>query len=171
MGIPPRIFGMKTADLLSYARMLISVPIGYLLWKGQNMAAIWLLVAGIVSDADGTIARLTRTESESGKKIDKLADGLLMCSSALSMFLFGYIPMADFIIMAALSIPTLIRFMREKGAIDGSLAGKVIGISHYAYLISYMAGFRYSFYMMLAVSGAGFAYSLAGIFKDLNHSP
>ncbi|HEX7070342.1 MAG TPA: CDP-alcohol phosphatidyltransferase family protein, partial [Rhodothermales bacterium] len=64
------------ANALSLVRLLLVIPVTYLILTGGSAAYLWaLLAAVVVSDFfDGRVARWSHTVSEWGKVLDPLAD-------------------------------------------------------------------------------------------------
>lgn len=64
------------ANMLSLARLILVVPITYLIWTGGSLAWIFglILVAAATDWFDGRIARWSHTVSDWGKVLDPLAD-------------------------------------------------------------------------------------------------
>ncbi len=74
----PRMLGRfwTFANMLSLARMVLVVPITYLVWQDGPLTWIFgLILAGVATDwLDGRVARWSHTVSEWGKVLDPLAD-------------------------------------------------------------------------------------------------
>lgn len=106
-------------NALSLLRLCITGVIAALffmphpLWLVQTLA-----VCGIVTDKlDGTLARLWRTESERGKKLESIIDPLFLFVTVLYLVRFTNFPMIIFAIGTAFAcIGTLARIVTSKKA-------------------------------------------------------
>lgn len=80
-------------NLLTVARLLLSLPLSLLLLGERYSAAFVLCLLAGVSDAlDGFLARRFGWTSRLGSMLDPLADKLLLVSSTLSLALVGVLP-------------------------------------------------------------------------------
>ncbi|MFK7844508.1 MAG: CDP-alcohol phosphatidyltransferase family protein [Rhodothermales bacterium] len=82
------------ANMLSLARVVLVVPITYLIIKDGSVAWILGLVfAALCTDwFDGTVARWSKTVSEWGKVLDPLADKIAAISVVCALAVRGSLP-------------------------------------------------------------------------------
>jgi cardiolipin synthase len=80
-------------NYLSALRILLVIPIAWLLWQQQVMSAFWLmLVAGLSDALDGFLARRYGWQTELGSLLDPLADKFLVAAMYLVFTLHELIP-------------------------------------------------------------------------------
>lgn len=80
-------------NAISFARILLSLPIMYLLMQKHFHLALWLfLVAGISDGLDGFLAKRYGWQSRLGEILDPLADKVLLMSSFLVLGALGLLP-------------------------------------------------------------------------------
>ena len=80
-------------NYISFARILLTIPIVWLLLTQNYQLALWLFFVAGVSDAlDGFLAKRFGWASELGAKLDPAADKLLLTSSFLTLGWTGVIP-------------------------------------------------------------------------------
>lgn len=78
---------------LCVTRMLLSVPIVYLLARGEFWLTLAVFFVAAVSDAaDGYLAKRFHWESELGKALDPLADKLLLVTAFLTLAVLKLTP-------------------------------------------------------------------------------
>ena len=75
---------MKTADLITLSRILLSLSLLFLPPLSIAFGVLYLL-CGISDAADGFAARKTHTESETGAKLDSAADLVFVTVSAVKL--------------------------------------------------------------------------------------
>ena len=81
-------------NYLSMLRIVLVLPIAWLLWKNQVMGAFWLmLVAGFSDALDGFLARRYGWQTELGTLLDPLADKFLVAAMYLVFTLQDLIPL------------------------------------------------------------------------------
>lgn len=87
---------MKARDipnLISFLRILLTIPVVWLLFRREFSAALMLFaVAGISDGLDGFLAKRFNWQSRLGGILDPLADKALLMSSFLVLGGFGLIP-------------------------------------------------------------------------------
>lgn len=87
---------MKLAWLpnaITIVRMVMALPLFWLLARGQFEPAFWLAFAAGASDAlDGGLARYFGWRSRTGALLDPLADKLLLCVAFLGLWLAQQLP-------------------------------------------------------------------------------
>jgi len=80
-------------NLLSLARILVTPLIGWRLALGDVAGALpWIVAASLTDAADGFLARRFGWTSDLGRKLDPLADKLMLAAVYLSMAAGGLIP-------------------------------------------------------------------------------
>lgn len=80
-------------NLICVLRMLLAVPIVWLLSEGRYEATLVLFAIAAVSDAlDGWLAKTFGWTSELGKLLDPLADKLLLVSVFITLAWLGLVP-------------------------------------------------------------------------------
>lgn len=84
------------SNLLSFFRLLLTIPIALLLLNDEPWAKFWAcglgLVAILTDKLDGTLARKFHEESEFGKIIDPVADKILVTVVAVVLTIQSIIP-------------------------------------------------------------------------------
>lgn len=80
---------MKIANLFTGLRIVLLVPLFWLLWRGPGWGALAVyLLAGVTDVADGWLARRLNQTSRFGAFFDKLADRLLTITVAVGLIAF-----------------------------------------------------------------------------------
>ena len=80
-------------NYLSALRIVLVIPIAWLLWQQQVMSAFWLMLFAGLSDAlDGFLARRYGWQTELGSLLDPLADKFLVAAMYLVFTLHELIP-------------------------------------------------------------------------------
>jgi cardiolipin synthase len=88
-------------NLISVARILLTIPVVYYLLQHDYGAALILFtIAGVSDGLDGYLAKHYRWQSRLGGLLDPLADKLLLMSSFLVLSATGLIPI--WLLMAAI---------------------------------------------------------------------
>ncbi len=81
-------------NILSIFRIILTVPIVFLLLNHEYFITLWLfLLAGITDALDGYIAKKFNFQTWIGSILDPLADKILLISSFISLFLLELIPL------------------------------------------------------------------------------
>ncbi len=82
------------ANLLSLARLILVVPITYLIHTRGPMALMWglILLAAVTDWFDGRVARWSHTVSEWGKVLDPLADKVAAAMITMALVVRGSLP-------------------------------------------------------------------------------
>lgn len=89
------------ANSLSVLRILLIIPVIYLLLSNQrDLALVFFLVAAVTDVLDGFIARKTHTVTKLGKWLDPIADKLLMVSMLVFFFLKNEMPALGFFVLS-----------------------------------------------------------------------
>ncbi len=97
------------SNVLSIARLLLTVPIAITLTQRQMTVAFWLCVVAAITDwLDGSVARATRTESEWGKILDPIADKVLVGVVVVLLLVLDLLPAWFVVLVVARDILILI---------------------------------------------------------------
>lgn len=82
------------SNMLSMARILLVVPMAYVLWHGYVEWTLAVFALAIVTDLlDGYLARKLNQISDWGKIIDPIADKIFVATVAVILVLRGDIPL------------------------------------------------------------------------------
>ena len=104
-------------NIITVLRILLVVPIGFLLWHNRHVDAFLLMVVAGLSDAlDGWLARRFGWLTKLGATLDPLADKLLVAMVFVVFTVQGHIPLwiaiivlsRDFIIVAGAGVYKLL---------------------------------------------------------------
>ncbi len=80
-------------NMLTTLRLLLALPICWLLVQQNFAAVLWLaFFAGLSDGIDGWLARLLNAHSRYGEIVDPLADKALLTGAFLSLAVIGLIP-------------------------------------------------------------------------------
>jgi cardiolipin synthase len=80
-------------NALCILRMLLVVPVAWLLTAGEYQLTLWLFAfAGLTDGLDGFIAKRFGWTSELGKILDPLADKLLLVCVFITLAVLGIVP-------------------------------------------------------------------------------
>jgi cardiolipin synthase len=118
-------------NLLTLLRLLLTLPIGWLLLQGDYLPALLLFgVAGASDALDGFLARHFGWSSRIGSILDPLADKLLLVTSYICLSLSGVLPLwlaavvlgRDLLIVLGAAV---YRWRRGSLAISPSVLGKL----------------------------------------------
>lgn len=81
-------------NIISFLRMLLSVPIAVALARHQLGATLWLFAVAAASDAvDGWLAKQFGWQSELGGMLDPIADKLMLATVFVMLTLLGNLPL------------------------------------------------------------------------------
>jgi len=87
-------------NVISIIRIILVIPVAYLLWGGRyQMALIIFIIAGLSDALDGFLAKRYDWTSQLGSFLDPLADKLLLVSCFLVCVVTGLIPAWLFVII------------------------------------------------------------------------
>jgi cardiolipin synthase (CMP-forming) len=80
-------------NALCVFRMLLVVPVAWLLARGEYWATLWVFAVAAASDGlDGFLAKRFGWTSELGKILDPLADKILLVSVFIALAVLGLVP-------------------------------------------------------------------------------
>jgi cardiolipin synthase (CMP-forming) len=80
-------------NALCVFRMLLVVPVAWLLAQGEYWATLWVFAVAAASDGlDGFLAKRFGWTSELGKILDPLADKILLVSVFIALAVLGLVP-------------------------------------------------------------------------------
>jgi cardiolipin synthase len=81
------------ANLVTIGRLLMVVPLVWLITTGHLHAAFWVFVAAGVSDVvDGFIAKNFDAKTDLGAYLDPIADKILLAGIYIALALVGWLP-------------------------------------------------------------------------------
>jgi cardiolipin synthase len=84
---------VNLANLVTVSRLVMMVPLVWLIGVGHTQAAFWLFVAAGVSDVvDGFIAKNFNARTELGAYLDPLADKVLLNGIYIALGFSGSLP-------------------------------------------------------------------------------
>ncbi len=84
---------LNISNSLSFIRLLLTLPVCWLIMNNQNIAALIVALAAIFTDLlDGYFARKRKEITEFGKVIDPVADKVIIGSVAIVMILKNMVP-------------------------------------------------------------------------------
>jgi cardiolipin synthase len=84
---------LNLANVVTFGRLLMVVPVVWLIAIGHVEIAFWLFAAAGVSDVvDGFIAKNFNARTELGAYLDPLADKVLLNSIYVAMAMVGWLP-------------------------------------------------------------------------------
>lgn len=136
-------------NMLSILRILLSIPIGILLWMNTPVYYLWafiiVLIAYITDWLDGWIARATNSESRYGKMLDPIGDKLIAVVVSLILLINGLFPLYLFLTIVirdlGISIGGLYAIKRKNLLANPNIVGKfstlLLGILLPFYTIKY----------------------------------
>ncbi len=80
-------------NTLCVLRMLLSIPVAWLLAQGEYaMTVVVFFIAAVTDAADGYLAKRFGWQSELGKALDPLADKLLLVTTFLTLAFLHWVP-------------------------------------------------------------------------------
>ncbi|OHD60691.1 MAG: hypothetical protein A2014_03890 [Spirochaetes bacterium GWF1_49_6] len=136
-------------NMLSILRILLSIPIGILLWMNTPVYYLWafiiVVIAYITDWLDGWIARATNSESRYGKMLDPIGDKLIAVVVSLILLINGLFPLYLFLTIVirdlGISIGGLYAIKRKNLLANPNILGKIstllLGILLPFYTIKY----------------------------------
>jgi cardiolipin synthase (CMP-forming) len=81
-------------NALCVLRILLAIPVAWLLSQGEYAATLWVFAFAAVTDAlDGFLAKRFGWESELGKALDPLADKILLVTSFITLTIVSHVPL------------------------------------------------------------------------------
>lgn len=82
------------SNILSFTRLLLAIPMCYLLLNNYNLAAAGIGILGVITDVlDGYFARKLNQITDFGKIIDPIADKVIIGTTALVLIIQGRLPL------------------------------------------------------------------------------
>ena len=154
-----RIFTLS--NLISFLRLLMSIPMIFLILGGYRLEAIGLIFLASFSDfADGFIARKYNQISEFGKIIDPLADKVFIGAAIMVLFLTNQLPLWFLLVIICRDILILIGGLfvsiKLKKIIPSDMVGKISVLIIGLALLSITAGLSedISLIFMILATGA-----------------
>lgn len=100
---------MNISNSLSILRIILTVPVAYLIYTGDIKIAIIIgIIAGITDFLDGFLARKLNQITELGKILDPVADKIFVAVIALVMILVDLMPLWFFLAVIARDILILL---------------------------------------------------------------
>lgn len=158
------------ANWISMSRMVVLIPLWIWAVQGRYTWVAWGLIYAALSDTlDGTVARIFNQCSEIGETIDSWADGFIIVSVVIWMFLyFRDLFPADRLMWL---IPGIVLFLTyiiisliKTRGIDGHhiLEGKILGVFGYLGIVLALFG-AYSEWVYICMIGAWILNSLVNI--------
>jgi len=80
-------------NALCIVRILLSIPVAWLIARDEYVATLWVFAFAAVTDAlDGFLAKRFGWESELGKTLDPLADKILLVTAFIALAVVGRVP-------------------------------------------------------------------------------
>jgi len=80
-------------NALCIVRILLAMPVAWLLAGGEYAATLWVFAIAAVTDAlDGFLAKRFNWESELGRILDPLADKILLVTAFVALTIVGPVP-------------------------------------------------------------------------------
>lgn len=142
------------SNLLSLTRLLLSVPVYFLLARmedstGYRIEIIAVLIFAAATDfLDGYLARKYNEISEAGKIIDPLADKVLIGVVTIQLFLLGHIPPVYFFSVIGRDLVIFLGgiYVTKKigKVLPSNLLGKITVTFIASYLLSIIFGLKES---------------------------
>ena len=118
-------------NLMTLFRLLITIPIVYFIFSGNVVWALVLLLLGIISDADGAVARKLKQTSKFGEIFDPITDGIFIGAPIIVLSLMGKISIFLVGILIGIwglvTIGVLLIYLRTK-KVKNVYAGKILGM-------------------------------------------
>lgn len=167
------------ANLLTALRIVAAPLIIVLVLTADNGAStgalVVFIVAAVTDFLDGLIARRTSSVTDLGKKIDPLADRILISGTIIALAIAGVLPAAGVILVAARDFFLIIGYKLLQGrgvVLSVSYLGKSYTALFMVAIVVAMAGFepggiRLGWWLFwLGVAGSlvtGVMYTLAGL--------
>lgn len=118
------------SNMLSMARMVLVLPMAYVLWNGYTEWTLAVFALAIVTDLlDGYLARKLNQMSDWGKILDPVADKVFVATVAILLVLRGDIPtwfLAVILVRDALILAGGIYAQRKTGVVlPSNYVGKI----------------------------------------------
>jgi len=150
-------------NIISFFRILLIPFIIYFIISLEPKSVTWafllFLLAALTDFLDGFIARLTESVTEFGKRLDPLADRLLIISTIISLMLRKRIPLFGVLIVFLRDILTIIGYLfllkkdkYLKVSIFGKIATLVLMVSIITLLYKFPPYDIYLFYFACILS-------------------
>lgn len=80
-------------NALCVLRMLLAIPVAWLLARDEYIATLWVFALAALTDAlDGFFAKRFGWESELGRVLDPLADKILLVTAFITLTVIGRVP-------------------------------------------------------------------------------
>ncbi len=80
-------------NLLCVLRILLAIPVAWLLLHGEYALTLWVFAFAAVTDGlDGFLAKHFGWESELGKALDPLADKILLVTAFVTLTIVSHVP-------------------------------------------------------------------------------
>lgn len=153
------------SNLMSILRILLTVPVGYFLWRGDEQATliclILIVIGGLTDFLDGYLARRLDQVTALGLILDPLADKIMTITVISELVIFRGFPLWLALLIFARDIAIVLaglRIMKKKDSIPSSnLTGKYyfgsIAMLLVSWIINFDFGNRFFFYSTLVLFG------------------
>jgi len=125
--------GWTLATYISASRILLTIPVGWLLFEGGTQGRLWavvIIIIGVGTDfLDGYLARRMHQVSDLGKILDPLADKIAVGALALFLVVLEEIPLwfvAAVVVRDALIVVGGLYIRRKKKIVaQSNMLGKI----------------------------------------------
>lgn len=150
---------MNISNSLSILRIILSIPIAYLIFNQQIEYAIFLgVIAGLTDFLDGFLARKLNQITDLGKILDPIADKILVSLVVITMLINEMLPLWFFVVVVLRDIMILIGglWIKKKYGIvlssnfEGKATFLLIILTILGVLLEIEYATRYGYYLCMA---------------------
>lgn len=133
-------------NALCVLRMLLAIPVVWLLLNDEYEITLWVFAFAAVTDAlDGFLAKRFRWESELGKALDPLADKILLVTAFIALTIVTHVPLWLAIVVVARDLTIsfgAIAFRKWFGPVNGqpTAISKLNTLLQIAYVLVVVGG-------------------------------
>jgi CDP-diacylglycerol--glycerol-3-phosphate 3-phosphatidyltransferase len=159
---------VNISNSLSILRMLLAIPVGYLIYNEQIEAAFIIgTIAGITDFLDGFFARKLKQITNLGKILDPLADKIFVAVIAIVLLIQEIIPLWFFIVIFLRDLLILLGGLYAKRKLNvimqSNFEGKLTFVIILAVIVGALLDYHYIFAWSYYFPKYGFYFATAAI--------
>jgi cardiolipin synthase len=134
-------YGVFTVpNAMTLLRVLLTVPLVHYILEGEFIWALGIFFLGLLTDAEGSVARYLNQQTKFGEYFDPIADFLFIGGAFIALTSVGLLDIGIVLTLILVNIPRvwlIARTVQRTTGLGSTLASKLTGIATLA-LIPYV---------------------------------